>query len=263
MSFTISWTPEEDGILRDLWQRGLSAAEIGRQLGRSKNSIIGRSHRQCLTARPSPIRPAGQKPERITGRTLPSLPSLAQPAWNAVPPPSLATRMLVAKLLTDGRSNEAVSEDANISVHEVRKIRKGMPIPKRRVRDSDYDSRSHKKMGEEIPKVFAATGLEFRKSYRNVSRWINGSRFQFGKQLERRAAENLPTSDDIAAFIAQHGVTKLPAAAAAITTAKISDQDRMAIATYQAARNEEHYAKHAQRNKRGTEAAARLAARRR
>jgi GcrA cell cycle regulator len=60
------WSEREIGRLRDLWQRGLSTAQIGQLLNRSKNSIIGRAHRMLLAARPSPIkRRDGAVTERV------------------------------------------------------------------------------------------------------------------------------------------------------------------------------------------------------
>lgn len=57
------WPPERDAALMQLWaDRGLSAAEIGRRLGISKNAVVGRSHRLRLPARPSPIIRNGDKP---------------------------------------------------------------------------------------------------------------------------------------------------------------------------------------------------------
>jgi GcrA cell cycle regulator len=52
-----SWTPELDGALRTLWAAGYSTAEIGRRLGVTKNSVVGRAHRLDLPARVSPIKP--------------------------------------------------------------------------------------------------------------------------------------------------------------------------------------------------------------
>ena len=45
--------------LRELWAEGHSTAEIGRRMGRSKNSVIGKSGRIDLPGRPSPIRRSG------------------------------------------------------------------------------------------------------------------------------------------------------------------------------------------------------------
>lgn len=41
--------------LRELWAEGHSAAEIGRRMNRSKNSIVGKAHRLKLPGRPSPL----------------------------------------------------------------------------------------------------------------------------------------------------------------------------------------------------------------
>lgn len=50
------WSPERDAALTQLWaDRNLSAAEIGRRLGITKNSVVGRSHRLRLPARQSPV----------------------------------------------------------------------------------------------------------------------------------------------------------------------------------------------------------------
>ncbi len=50
------WTEREIQILREEWALGLSASTIGRRLGRSTNSVIGKVHRLDLPGRPSPIR---------------------------------------------------------------------------------------------------------------------------------------------------------------------------------------------------------------
>jgi GcrA cell cycle regulator len=61
------WTPHLDARLRAEWAAGTSASEIGRQLGVSKNAVIGRAHRLYLPSRPSPIRRKGEpSPPRPT-----------------------------------------------------------------------------------------------------------------------------------------------------------------------------------------------------
>ncbi len=52
----MEWTDETIARLKALWQEGLSTAEIGRQLGITKNAVVGKAHRLGLPARPSPIR---------------------------------------------------------------------------------------------------------------------------------------------------------------------------------------------------------------
>lgn len=73
------WTPELITTLQRLWDEGASTAEIGRQLGISKNAVVGKAHRLELSARPSPIKraepaavpppvaPAAVKPPRPKG----------------------------------------------------------------------------------------------------------------------------------------------------------------------------------------------------
>lgn len=72
----MDWTNEAIDRLRALWAEGHSTAEIGRRMGISKNSVVGKAHRLDLPARPSPIRrdPATPRPA-ATGRR-PTLPPL-------------------------------------------------------------------------------------------------------------------------------------------------------------------------------------------
>ena len=52
----MAWTDEMVEGLRQMWDEGLTANEIAKRLGVSKNSIVGKVHRLCLKARPSPIK---------------------------------------------------------------------------------------------------------------------------------------------------------------------------------------------------------------
>ena len=53
-------------------EEGRSTAEIGRQLGISKNAVIGKAHRLKLSQRPSPIRVAPPGEPRPSRRSRPS-----------------------------------------------------------------------------------------------------------------------------------------------------------------------------------------------
>ena len=55
----MTWTTERIEELARLWGQGHSASAIGKQLGVSKNAVVGKAHRLKLTARPSPIRAGG------------------------------------------------------------------------------------------------------------------------------------------------------------------------------------------------------------
>lgn len=74
----MSWTDEKVGELRRLWDTGYSASAIGRQIGLSKNAVIGKAHRLGLKPRPSPIK-----------RRLPT-PALATPLTRPEPTPEPA-----------------------------------------------------------------------------------------------------------------------------------------------------------------------------
>jgi GcrA cell cycle regulator len=86
----MEWAEETIRRLRDLWDEGLSTADIGRRLGLTKNAVVGKAHRLDLPARPSPIRRDGQprpvyvRKPRVLRETLPPLLScLSSPT----PPP--------------------------------------------------------------------------------------------------------------------------------------------------------------------------------
>jgi len=69
----MSWTEDKIKQLKKLWNKGKSTIEIAKELGISKNSVIGKVHRLDLTARPSPIKkkePTIIRPvqKRITGK---------------------------------------------------------------------------------------------------------------------------------------------------------------------------------------------------
>ncbi len=98
----MEWSEEAIDRLRTAWADGLSTAEIGRQMGISKNAVVGKAHRLNLTSRPSPIRRDGAKKprrrqaRRIVGPTLPALTAsmapLPQPMNETVPQPVPAQR---------------------------------------------------------------------------------------------------------------------------------------------------------------------------
>jgi len=58
----MSWTMDKIKQLKKLWTKGKSTVEIAKELGISKNSVIGKVHRLELTARPSPIKKKEVKP---------------------------------------------------------------------------------------------------------------------------------------------------------------------------------------------------------
>lgn len=87
----MAWTNEMIDTLKKMWKEGLTTGEIGRRLGVSKNSIVGKVHRLQLDGRPSPIKKkdeAGEKkPAKTTAQSkvsqtskVPQTPKAALPA---------------------------------------------------------------------------------------------------------------------------------------------------------------------------------------
>lgn len=50
------WTPDELDLLRKLWREGLSASQIGRQLGKTRAAVCGQRHRLGLPVRRTGVR---------------------------------------------------------------------------------------------------------------------------------------------------------------------------------------------------------------
>lgn len=59
----MAWTDKMVEDLRKMWKDGLTTGEIGKRLGVSKNSIIGKVHRLGLSGRPSPIKKKSDTPQ--------------------------------------------------------------------------------------------------------------------------------------------------------------------------------------------------------
>lgn len=71
----MAWTDQMVEDLKRMWDEGLTTGEIGKRLGVSKNSIVGKVHRLQLSGRPSPIK----KKDAPTAETpAPAKPSKAE-----------------------------------------------------------------------------------------------------------------------------------------------------------------------------------------
>lgn len=116
----MDWTSEAIERLRVLWSEGHSTAEIGRRMGVTKNSVVGKAHRLQLAARPSPIRRDPAAPRPIAAGRRPTLPPLRVVAVAAplhelaalVAAPSLAPPGLVAR--AEPRRAEPRAPDARM-----------------------------------------------------------------------------------------------------------------------------------------------------
>jgi GcrA cell cycle regulator len=90
-----NWPAERDERLRVLWAEGLPASAIGRDLGVSKDGVVGRVHRLHLAPRPSAIKPfvpgvsyrPKPKPPALSLLSPPAAPIAAVPATRIPPSP--------------------------------------------------------------------------------------------------------------------------------------------------------------------------------
>src|ERR1044071_7443081 len=73
----MGWTDERVELLKKLWQDGLSASQIAKQLGGvTRNAVIGKVHRLGLSGRAAPSKPA----RPIFKAPRPARPAAAHPA---------------------------------------------------------------------------------------------------------------------------------------------------------------------------------------
>src|SRR5690606_5248229 len=73
----MGWTDERVESLKKLWQDGLSASQIAKQLGGvTRNAVIGKVHRLGLSGRATPSKPA----RPVFKAPRPARPAAAAPA---------------------------------------------------------------------------------------------------------------------------------------------------------------------------------------
>lgn len=77
----MGWTDQMVEDLKKMWDEGLTTGEIGKRLGVSKNSIVGKVHRLQLVARPSPIKKKEDNAEKSSASApAPKEPKTVAPA---------------------------------------------------------------------------------------------------------------------------------------------------------------------------------------
>src|SRR6201991_4158071 len=89
----MGWTDERVELLKKLWQDGLSASQIAKQLGGvTRNAVIGKVHRLGLSGRAAPSKPArtvfkAPRPARPVSTTPAAPRRLGEPTSHAPAPP--------------------------------------------------------------------------------------------------------------------------------------------------------------------------------
>ena len=68
----MAWTDDRIETLRKLWDDGLSASQIAKELGEgvTRNAVIGKAHRLGLKSRPSPVKTDKDKKKAPTKRAV-------------------------------------------------------------------------------------------------------------------------------------------------------------------------------------------------
>lgn len=85
MTTILFWTPDREKILRELWDKGISASEIGRRIKVSKNAVIGKARRMRLQSRGTkPYVVVRKKPEPPPPPPPPKLPPEKVPELKTV-----------------------------------------------------------------------------------------------------------------------------------------------------------------------------------
>jgi GcrA cell cycle regulator len=83
----MGWTDERVELLKKLWQEGLSASQIAKQLGGvTRNAVIGKVHRLGLSGRAAPSKPA----RTVFKAPRPARPPVAPSAPRRIAEPALA-----------------------------------------------------------------------------------------------------------------------------------------------------------------------------
>ena len=92
------WNQESDQTLTVLWAAGHSTAEIGRMMGVTKNSVIGRAHRLRLPPRrPSIFNPHITERAPLPAKAEPKVKAEAAPKPKPQPAPAPAPAPVIAQ----------------------------------------------------------------------------------------------------------------------------------------------------------------------
>ena len=88
MAEQLQWTEDRLEKLKDLWEKGLSISQIGKELGVSRNAIAGKVHRMGLSKRQSPI----------ASKSAPKKEATAKPAVEVAQPEKLPLKLALRNI---------------------------------------------------------------------------------------------------------------------------------------------------------------------
>nr|WP_294915092.1 GcrA family cell cycle regulator [uncultured Neokomagataea sp.] len=123
----MDWTDETIARLRELWDQGLSTAEIGRQLEITKNAVVGKAHRLGLPPRPSPIR---NRKTVIAADGTVEVPK-RKPPTRSKAKPKVAANAEQGTLLPEAAKNSEIKADVKVTASS--EVAKAAPSEKKPV----------------------------------------------------------------------------------------------------------------------------------
>jgi hypothetical protein len=211
MTFAETWTSDDIQQLRDLWPLGIPASEIGRRLNKSKNAVVGKTHRLHL------------EPRKTSDNFAPF---------------DKGRLVAVQALIEAGYSQMEVEARTGVTPHRIRRARAEGDLPE------------YTRPRVTLPAPPSLAGMprpavtvqkpKTKPSAPAREKPVQQERNTYGRHRRisyKPACVPVPMTAaeaaDVAQFLAQRGVTKCPTAAVAATTAVISTADRAAIAEHQ------------------------------
>lgn len=111
------WTDEMVEGLRRMWDEGLTTGEIGKRLGVSKNSIVGKVHRLKLVSRPSPIKKK-EETEAAPVKEAKKVEEKKEPAPKPVEPKAAAPKPEVKKEPAPKEAPKPVVKEPIVTIKE-------------------------------------------------------------------------------------------------------------------------------------------------
>ena len=123
----MAWTDQMVEDLRVMWKQGLTTAEIGKRLGVSKNSIVGKDHRLGLSGRPSPIKKKENSEEVEVKTSAPTKEKTAKPEKESGKNPANAPKEKVKEAKTVQPSVEKELEKVEPEKKEIKYTVKAEP----------------------------------------------------------------------------------------------------------------------------------------